>query len=115
MKVILADVYGFCFGVRRAIDIAEQAKDAQAAPVDTLGQLIHNNQQIDRLARAGVRMVNAIDDLQSETVAIRTHGAPPATFAQLRARGLKVVDSTCPFVTKSQHIAATFSQLGYDV
>ncbi|MEW6737004.1 MAG: 4-hydroxy-3-methylbut-2-enyl diphosphate reductase [Acidobacteriota bacterium] len=115
MQVILADVYGFCFGVRRAIEIAEEAQCTHGRPVDTLGPLIHNAQETRRLENSGVRLAEGIDKLNSEVVIIRTHGAPPSTFEQLHTRGLNIIDATCPFVTKSQRIAANFSSDGYDI
>lgn len=112
MEVIRAEVYGFCFGVRRAIELAEAAlHDRQM--VNTLGPLVHNPQETARLAAAGIRAVTAPEEIESDTIVIRAHGASPETLTSLAQYAHRVVDATCPFVTKSQRIAQQLERDGY--
>jgi 4-hydroxy-3-methylbut-2-enyl diphosphate reductase len=109
MRIILSDVLGFCFGVSRAIALAEKAL-ADGHAVSTLGSLVHNPQETARLATAGIRQVESADAVAGDTVVIRAHGARPETFDALRARRLTIIDATCPFVEKSQRIARRFGK-----
>ena len=112
MKIELAESYGFCFGVKRAIKIAEENPGSA-----TLGPLIHNNMEIARLKRDfNVSLVESLDDVKpgSATV-IRTHGIPKNDLKKLLAKNTKVIDATCPFVTKPQQIVEEMSQEGYDI
>ncbi|AQW81072.1 4-hydroxy-3-methylbut-2-enyl diphosphate reductase [Campylobacter pinnipediorum] len=112
MKIELASNYGFCFGVKRAIKMAENAKDAS-----TIGPLIHNNEEINRLKiNFNVKTLNGISELQDEKkVIIRTHGIPKNDLEKLNASKIDVIDATCPFVTKPQQICEKMSQDGYDI
>lgn len=106
MKVLLADEYGFCFGVERAVEMVEQAL-SQGETVRTLGPLIHNEQEMSRLAASGVSTINEpVQIRRGETAVIRAHGVTPEVQNQLRERASKVVDATCPFVTRVQRLAA---------
>lgn len=106
MKVLIADEYGFCFGVERAVEMVEEAL-ADGDTVRTLGPLIHNDQEMSRLATHGVSTINAPVQIQrGETAVIRAHGVTPQVEAELRERASKVVDATCPFVTKVQKLAS---------
>ncbi len=111
MEIVLAEVYGFCFGVRRAIEQAEAALRNGRA-VNTLGPLVHNSQETRRLDAAGIHPVEQLDEVHGDTVVVRAHGARPETFATLAERGLHIVDATCPFVKKSQRIAREFTRQG---
>lgn len=112
MEIIRAEVLGICFGVRRAIELAEAAL-AGDTMVNTLGPLVHNPQETARLAEAGIQAVETPDAIESGTVVIRAHGARPEAFVQLRQRELHIVDATCPFVKKSQRIAQEVTRDGY--
>ncbi|MGI9035902.1 MAG: 4-hydroxy-3-methylbut-2-enyl diphosphate reductase [Pyrinomonadaceae bacterium] len=106
MKVLLADEYGFCFGVERAVEMVEEAL-GEGDTVRALGPLIHNDQEMERLARKGVATINAPVQIQrGETAVIRAHGVTPQVEAELREKASKVVDATCPFVTKVQKLAS---------
>lgn len=106
MKVLLADEYGFCFGVERAVEMVEEALEA-GDTVRALGPLIHNDQEMDRLAKKGVATINAPVQIQrGQTAVIRAHGVTPQVEAELREKSSKVVDATCPFVTKVQKLAS---------
>lgn len=106
MKVLLADEYGFCFGVERAVDMVEDAIDA-GDTVRTLGPLIHNEQEMQRLGIQGVTTIAEPVQIQrGETAVIRAHGVTPQVQQELEERASKVVDATCPFVTRVQKLAA---------
>lgn len=110
MDIVYAGVMGVCFGVRRAMELAEAALH-DGEPVSTLGPLVHNPQEIERLARMGISAVNVPDDGDGAVV-IRAHGTRPEVFETLRARGRTVIDATCPFVKKSQQIAQRLADEG---
>jgi len=112
MKVILAKTAGFCFGVNRAVELVEQAvRDGRQAA--TLGPIIHNRHVVERFASLGVRQLDAIDEAKDgETVIIRSHGVPKAAFEQLQARGLSVIDATCPFVARIHKLVQEAEQEG---
>jgi (E)-4-hydroxy-3-methyl-but-2-enyl pyrophosphate reductase len=106
MQVLLADEYGFCFGVERAVDMVEDALE-EGDTVRSLGPLIHNEQEMDRLGHRGVTTIS--DPVQigrGETAVIRAHGVTPDVQRELEEKASKVVDATCPFVTRVQKLAA---------
>lgn len=115
MNVLLAENAGFCFGVRRALEMAEAAL-AQHGRVFSLGPLIHNPQVVERLAEAGLVVCDRVEDVPADAVAmIRAHGAEPAVFDTATARGVTLLDATCPFVGRVHQKAAQFARQGYQV
>lgn len=112
MKIELAENYGFCFGVKRAIKIAEENRKSA-----TYGPLIHNAKEIERLkADFQVALSENLDDFHpGDTAVIRTHGIPKQERSELHARGVNVVDATCPYVTKPQQICEEMSAQGYEI
>jgi 4-hydroxy-3-methylbut-2-enyl diphosphate reductase len=114
MKVIVAEGCGFCHGVKNAISMAEKIL-AQEQEVYSLGPIIHNRDMVDRLAKAGLKTVNNMDEIKSGTVLIRSHGAAPEQIAKLKAKGLKIADATCVLVKRLQEIAKQLSEDGYKV
>lgn len=114
MEILLADKAGFCFGVKRAIKTAFDA--ASQGRVFCLGPLIHNPQEVARLREAGVETVEDFLSLKSgDALIIRSHGVPPDTLKKAQERGLRIIDLTCPFVSKAQRHAETLSREGYQV
>ena len=106
MKVLLADEYGFCFGVERAVDMVEEAL-SEGDTVRALGPLIHNTQEMDRLQTRGVNTISEpVQIKRFETAVIRAHGVTPEVQRELEEKAGKVVDATCPFVTRVQKLAA---------
>jgi (E)-4-hydroxy-3-methyl-but-2-enyl pyrophosphate reductase len=106
MQVLLADEYGFCFGVERAVDMVEEAV-AAGETVRSLGPLIHNKQEMQRLAHDGVTTIDSpVQITRGETAVIRAHGVTPEVQKELEEKASKVVDATCPFVTRVQKLAA---------
>lgn len=106
MKVLLADEYGFCFGVERAVEMVEDAL-SEGDTVRTLGPLIHNDQEMQRLGNYGVSTISEpVQIKRGETAVIRAHGVTPEVQKELEEKASKVVDATCPFVTRVQKLAA---------
>ncbi len=112
MEIKLAKSYGFCFGVKRAINIAENSQNAS-----TIGPLIHNNEEIKRLkTNFNVdTLQNASEAKDVKKAIIRTHGITKGDLGILSKSGAKIIDATCPFVTKPQQICEQMSEQGYDV
>jgi len=116
MEVIVADNAGFCFGVKRAIKMASDTLDQSEGPVKSLGQLIHNPQVVSLFQRKGLEVVTDLDEVASDaTVVIRSHGVGPEVKQEAVDRGLRVVDTTCPFVTKAQQYAGKLIDENYKV
>lgn len=138
MKIIRAKILGYCMGVRRAVELAENAL-AVNAKVFSLGPLIHNEAALSDLEKRGLFVLkeNQIDDLSSMhatahiaadrsiatrvatrvaiRIVIRAHGVPPKTEKLLKERGFELVDATCPLVKRSQKIAAEYAEKGWTV
>ena len=111
-KIIVADSAGFCFGVRRSVEMAEKLLQS-SSNVCSLGQLIHNNDVIDYLGREGLRVIdNCADARCGDTVLIRAHGAPQSVYSSLEAAGADVVDATCPKVKTIHNIVRRASEEG---
>ena len=106
MQVLLADEYGFCFGVERAVEMVEEAL-GEGDTVRSLGPLIHNEQEMERLGGFGVTTIREpVQIKRGETAVIRAHGVTPQVQRELEANASKVVDATCPFVTRVQRLAS---------
>jgi 4-hydroxy-3-methylbut-2-enyl diphosphate reductase len=114
MEVILAKEMGFCWGVKRALELAEKAA-AQHGQVHTLGPLVHNDQVAKRLEGLGVHAAENVAEVAGGVVAITSHGAPPQVAEEAYRRGLTVVDTTCPFVRRVQRLAREMAEDGYTV
>lgn len=116
MEILLAESLGFCMGVKRAVEMAYRAQAKSGGlPVMTLGPLIHNQQEIERLESDGISVADAPSQLQDGVVLIRAHGVAPQVYDDLKARGLRVMDGTCPYVHYSQRRAVELQQAGYEV
>ena len=112
MKLTIGEHAGFCFGVRRAVDKAF-ACAKEGLPCVTLGPLIHNPQEVARLESAGVRSVDSLDEVApGQTVIIRSHGVTPAVHEMCSARGLSVIDCTCPHVAHVHQLVQEYSADG---
>ncbi|MEP7211441.1 MAG: 4-hydroxy-3-methylbut-2-enyl diphosphate reductase [Acidobacteriota bacterium] len=106
MQVLLADEYGFCFGVERAVEMVEEAVNS-GDTVRSFGPLIHNQQEMQRLGTRGVTTISEpVQIKRGETAVIRAHGVTPEVQRELEELAEKVVDATCPFVTRVQKLAA---------
>ena len=115
MQVLLAEEFGFCFGVERAVDMVQNAL-AEGDTVRTLGALIHNAQEMQRLEAEGVSTIDLPEQAsENVTAVIRAHGVTPEVQRDLESRAAKVIDATCPFVTKVQKLAERAAEQGRDV
>ncbi len=111
----VAEGAGVCFGVRRALELAEQALD-EGRSVCCLGPLIHNPQEMARLGEQGFRVIGALEEAEAGGVLlIRSHGLAPGVVERGETRGLETVDATCPLVRRVQTLAAQLSAEGFEV
>lgn len=112
MKIELASSYGFCYGVKRAIEIAEEHKNSF-----TYGPLIHNKDEINRLKDGfNIGLIENLDEIENDsTVVIRTHGIPKGELESLKKQKNNIIDATCPYVTTPQNIVEKMSAEGYSV
>jgi len=116
MKVTIDSSSGFCWGVVRTIDIAEEEmKDSSR--LYSLGEIIHNPAEIERLAALGMEVVSHKDfeRLKGEKVLIRAHGEPPSTYEAAKRHGVTLVDATCPVVTKVQERIRKYYDQGFQI
>lgn len=113
--IVLAEIAGFCFGVRRAVEITEAARREQDGRLTTLGPIIHNEQVIDRMKAQGIETAPTLDAIEGGTVVLSAHGVAPTVVEQARSQGLKIIDVTCPFVTKVHRMAQQLYQQGYQL
>jgi 4-hydroxy-3-methylbut-2-enyl diphosphate reductase len=115
MKVIVAEKYGFCAGVRNAISTAEKVL-AEKGKVYSLGPIIHNPDVVERLAKKGLVTVDDVEQIPAgATVLIRSHGAASEEIANLKRKNADIVDATCVLVKRMQQIAAQMEGQGYKV
>ncbi len=113
MKIKLASTAGFCMGVRRAMEIAQDAAKDSAEPVYTHGQLIHNRQAVEVLENQGIKAINDPTQLSAgRKIVIRAHGIPKKELTELKDNGVECIDATCPHVLKSQKRLEKDSALG---
>lgn len=114
MKVIIAKRAGFCFGVKRATQMAFEAagKDNKTY---TLGPIIHSPQVVQKLEEMGVKVVKDLDKTDSGTIIIRSHGVLASEMDEAVQKQLEIVDATCPFVKKAQEHVKSLSEAGYGV
>ena len=115
MKVIKAKTAGFCFGVKRAVDTVYEQVDVCDGPIYTYGPIIHNEEVVKDLESKGVvvlRTEEELDNVENGTVIIRSHGVEKRIYDKLEAKGLRVVDATCPFVKKIHNIVRKESAEG---
>lgn len=112
MKVILAKNSGFCMGVRRAV---ETAKKIYGQGVYILGEIIHNESVTDEIKRLGTKIIDSPDEVDNGTVIIRSHGVGKDVYDKLEAKGIKIIDCTCPFVLKIHNIVKKYHAEGYRI
>ncbi len=112
----MAKTAGFCWGVRRTMEKAFETIEEVEGPVVTLGPVIHNPQALKRLEESGVEVKAQVSEiLDGTTVVVRTHGAIKSELALAKARGLSVVDGTCPYVKVPQVMVQRMSREGYHI
>ena len=112
-RVTVAESAGFCFGVDRAVKMVygELEKNTKVA---TLGPIIHNQDVVNDMQAKGARIISSVDELSDdETVVIRSHGVGRDVYDQIAAKGNRMLDATCPFVSRIHKIVAEKSAEGY--
>ena len=112
MKILKAKSAGFCFGVKRAYELA---REAQGENVQTLGELIHNPEVLEELQTKGIKAVSAISELQDGVVIIRAHGISNRKRSELEKKNLAIVDASCPFVKRIHSEVEKFTAAGIPV
>ncbi|MCX6826760.1 MAG: 4-hydroxy-3-methylbut-2-enyl diphosphate reductase [candidate division Zixibacteria bacterium] len=113
-KIILADYYGFCMGVKRAISLTEETV-ARYGKVTILKEIVHNEAIVEKFKQAGIGQSIHIADIDGGTVVIPAHGASPEVFKEAEIRGLAVVDATCPLVIRIHKIVKRLAENGYHI
>jgi ribosomal protein S1/(E)-4-hydroxy-3-methyl-but-2-enyl pyrophosphate reductase len=113
LQVIVGEHSGFCYGVKRAVEIAEAA--GAQGPAFTLGPLVHNPLVVAKLKETGVIPVSDLDEISDGCMIVPSHGLPPDVADEARTRGLKAVHATCPYVRRIQELVAELDRKGYQV
>lgn len=114
MEINIAKGIGFCYGVKRALELAKKAADENGT-ISCLGSIIHNEKVIKNLEREGIHTVENIDEIKTKRIIVRTHGLPPKVIEGIKRRGKKIIDGTCPYVKRAQNIAKSLRKEGYEV
>jgi 4-hydroxy-3-methylbut-2-enyl diphosphate reductase len=118
MKVTLAKSAGFCFGVKRAVNVVYQEIEKHHQPIYTYGPIIHNTEVVKDLEQKGVKVISDLTDLDNVpkgTVIIRSHGVSQGEYRKIEAAGFEIVDATCPFVLKIHRLVKEHSENGETV
>ena len=117
-NITVAKSAGFCFGVKRAVNMVYSEADAMDAPVYTYGPIIHNEEVVRDLENKGVRVIRNLDELSGlpkGKIIIRSHGISKAEHDKMQSYGFKIMDATCPFVLKIHRLVGEYSRRGYTI
>lgn len=112
MTIKKADKIGFCFGVKRAIDILEKVARERGG-VETLGAVVHNRQVLQKLSEIGVQVARNVEDIRGDVVVTSSHGISPQLEEEIRARHIEIISTTCPFVLRAQVAARRLAEAGF--
>lgn len=115
MEILVAKTAGFCFGVRRAMEMVASALKEGKRPLYSLGPLIHNPRVVKELEAEGLQMVDTLAQIPGGTVVIRSHGVGPSVYQAAQDQKLEIIDATCPFVKNVQQLAVFLRDEGYQV
>ena len=115
LKINLSKEAGFCFGVARAIEQVEKLIKSKKRPIFILGELVHNEHVINKLKKRGIRIIDSLKAISKGTLVITAHGADPKIISRAKAKGLVVLDTTCPKVTYVHQIAKNLDKQGYKI
>jgi 4-hydroxy-3-methylbut-2-enyl diphosphate reductase len=119
MDIEIAKNSGYCFGVKRALDLTEKTikkRKNKNVKIYTLGQIIHNKAVVRNLEKRGIKAIEDENVIELGSIFIvRSHGMPPQILEKIKSRGIKVVDATCPYVKRAQSKAKMLSKRGYHV
>src|SRR3989304_4890406 len=115
MEIKVLDTIGFCFGVKKAVDMSKKALTRKKENIFSIGPIIHNPQVVEKLSKSGLKPVSDIDVITKGTVIISSHGAGAMLKEIDNKRGLRIIDATCPFVKNIQgHVKRLYKE-GYSV
>ncbi|MBI4562119.1 MAG: 4-hydroxy-3-methylbut-2-enyl diphosphate reductase, partial [Candidatus Rokubacteria bacterium] len=115
-EIVLAGPRGFCAGVERAIDVVELALRVYSPPVYVRKEIVHNRHVVEALRAKGAIFVDELDEVpDAATVIFSAHGISPAVREEANRRGLRVIDATCPLVTKVHLEAVRYAREGYTI
>lgn len=114
MRIEKAAEIGFCTGVRHAINMIEKAAK-ELGPLQTLGPVVHNQQVVNKLASRGVTVAESLDQLKRDILCISSHGVGPQVIEQAEVRGIRIIDTTCTFVRRTQAAAKKLAGSGFSV
>jgi len=124
MQIKIAKFSGFCYGVKRAIQILDKTIEESGKEHDviayTLGPIIHNDQVTEYYRRKGIKIIEKIDDFvdnrrDNEKIIIRSHGAPEVVYQKATEMGIELIDATCPYVKKIQNTVSSYHIKGYNI
>ncbi len=115
MEVLKTEHPGFCFGVRRAINMVLEAREKTEGNIFTLGPIIHNPQMVEELRRRGIIPVDDVHGIKDGTIVFRTHGICEEEEEDIKLKGLNSIDATCPFVRRVRKKAKFLQKNGYKV
>lgn len=113
MEIIIAKTAGFCFGVKRAVDMA--FAETGSAETYTYGPIIHNEVVTGQLADKGIHIAEGLENTTAKKLIIRSHGVSPDVYEVSESKGIEIVDATCPYVTKIHRLVSKYSEAGYHV
>ncbi|MFB0556285.1 MAG: 4-hydroxy-3-methylbut-2-enyl diphosphate reductase [Dehalococcoidia bacterium] len=114
MEIEKARELGLCFGVRRAIKLLKEAV-SEYGEIETLGPVAHNQQLMQALTKVGIKPIDNLEQVQGKILAVTTHGVSPQVLSQIKARHIKLADTTCPIVLQAQNTAKELADSGFDV
>src|SRR4030066_2378132 len=114
-KLILADRWGFCFGVERALKLVEKTAQATPGPIKILNKIVHNSSIVKSLEERNIVSISDLEDAQDGTLVISAHGVSPSVREAAQKRGLHIVDTTCPLVTRIHKAAKQLLDKGCTV
>lgn len=114
VRIEKAEKLGLCFGVRRAIELLKEAA-TKYGQIETLGPVAHNRLLVETLTSLGAKPITRLDQAKGRILAITTHGTSPVILSEIKARHVRIIDTTCPIVRKAQNAAKELADAGFDV
>ncbi len=114
-KVVIADHHGFCMGVKRAINIAEETKTRGVENVTILKEIVHNHAVVEKFRKEGIDQKFEVKDIEKGTVIVSAHGVSPHIIRSAKEQGLDVIDATCPLVTRIHDIIDKLDSRDYTI
>ncbi|MBI2844570.1 MAG: 4-hydroxy-3-methylbut-2-enyl diphosphate reductase [Armatimonadetes bacterium] len=114
MQVVVAEHAGFCFGVKRSIELVTRAVES-GGPLSTLGPLIHSPQEVERLESVGVKVASCLDEAAGSKVVMPSHGVAEQTLRQAELMCMDIIDATCPYVAKVHRTVRELAKAGFQV